>query len=143
MTCRHAPGDPNCSSNQHRYYEDTDKVNRLEKKIKELEAELAGQNPDNTRFEIEEIQEVGPHLVAKIKYPNCAKCSYEGVKIMVFLNVSLKDVIKWRIIDPHFKQVVHGSAAADPKRAPSPAARFPGSETGWDDAVNYAKGKSR
>ena len=138
MTCRHGPGDPYCSKNRPQYYEDTDKVNRLEKKIKELEAELAGQNPDNSRFEIEEIEEVGPHLVAKIKYPNCAKCSYEGVKIMVFLNVSLKDVIKWRIIDPHFKQALR---EADPKRAPSPAARFPGSAEGWQDAMNYAKGK--
>ena len=138
MTCRHGPGDPYCSKNRPQYYEDTDKVNRLEKKIKELDAELAGQNPDNSRFEIEEIEEVGPHLVAKIKYPNCAKCSYEGVKIMVFLNVSLKDVIKWRIIDPHFKQALR---EADPKRAPSPAARFPGSAEGWQDAMNYAKGK--
>ena len=142
MTCRHGPGDPYCSKNRPQYYEDTDKVNRLEKKIKELEAELAGQNPDNSRFEIEEIEEVGPHLVAKIKYPNCAKCSYEGVKIMVFLNASLKDAIKWRIIDPHFKQAVRDSAT-DPKRAPSPAARFPGSAEGWQDAMNYAKGKSR
>lgn len=117
-------------------------MNRLEKKIKELEAELVGQNPDNTRFEIEEIQEVGQHLVAKIKYPNCAKCSYEGVKIMVFLNASLKDAIKWRVIDPHFKQPP-GLEIWPKSKAPSPAARFPGSGAGWDDAMNYAKGKSR
>ena len=136
MTCRHSPGDPNCSSNQPQYYEDTNKVDRLEKKIKELEAALAGQNPDNTRFEIEEIVEVGGNLVAKIKYPNCAKCSYEGNKIMVFAKCSLKDAIKWRVIDPHFKST---PKVADPKVAPSPIARFPASGKGWDDALKYAE----
>ena len=30
----------------------------------------------------------------------------------------------------------------DPKKAPSPAARFPASDEGWKDAIEYTKTKS-
>lgn len=75
----------------------------------------------------------------KVKYPNCRNCAYEGCKVMVFLNVTEAQVLRWKKIDPHFR---------DPKKAmstsesPSPAARFPGSAEGWADAQSYARGKA-
>lgn len=96
------------------------------------------ETPDSKNYSIEEAARVGPHLVLKVKYPNCRRCTYEGNKILVLLNVSELQVLKWKEIDPHFR---------DPKifvgasQAPSPAARFPASKDGWADAMAYAKGK--
>lgn len=104
----------------------------------ELKAKLAASSPDNTKFEIRDAREVGPHLVMLVQYPNCTKCSYEGKKVMVFLNTKPLDALKWKKIDPHF---------SDPKEkrpvqsAPSPAARFPASTEGWQDAMDYARSK--
>jgi hypothetical protein len=94
--------------------------------------------PDADLFEIVDIIDIGQHMVMKVKYPNCSNCAYEGQKIMVFLNVNWKDVIKWRKIDPHFRAPNSIRRATE---APSPAARFPGSPSGWNDAVAYARGK--
>jgi hypothetical protein len=56
---------------------------------------------------------------------------------MVFLNTTLLNALHWKKIDPHFGD--------DKKRvkdeAPSPAARFPASKEGWEDALEYAKSK--
>jgi hypothetical protein len=57
---------------------------------------------------------------------------------MVFLNVSELDALKWKEIDPHFRDEKHRLATA----APSPAARFPGSDEGWLDAYAYARAKA-
>ena len=129
MTCRHAKGDPNCSSTPgSSAWQDT-YGSRSEPKT-----------PDSEKFAFEEVMQVGPHFIAKVRYPNCAKCSYEGVKLMVWLNVTAIDALKWRKIDPHF---------TDPKgtrpktEAPGPAARFPASADGWADAQAYAKSKAR
>ena len=124
MTCRHRADDPNCGS-----YEANVRA------AKEL-IEKTSPTPDASKFEIEDVEQVGAHIVLKAKYPNCAKCQYEGNKVMVFLNCTLKDVLKWRMIDPHFR-----SSKVVPKEAPSPAARFPASPDGWVDALTYAKGK--
>lgn len=122
MVCRHEKGDPNCSSspNYRRLYEETQTV-----------------TPDSTRYSIEEVERVGPHLVMKVKYPNCARCAYEGVKVLVFLNVTEAQVLKWRRIDPHFR-----GAKSLAQEAPSPAARFPASAEGWRDALDYATKKA-
>jgi len=81
----------------------------------------------------------------KVKYPSCKKCDYEGNKVMVFLNVSEKDILKWKEIDPHFRAPVEDqyvkSINREPRKAPSPAARFPASDEGWKDAIEYAKRK--
>jgi hypothetical protein len=52
---------------------------------------------------------------------------------MVFLDIDMVAVLKWRRIDPHFDD-----KPRSPKEAPSPAARFPASAQGWKDAVKYA-----
>lgn len=145
MTCRHQPGDPNCSSHPSnvasRAYEDAE-YNRkktqaeYEKQINELRAQIPA-SPDSKNYSVEEVEQVGDHVVLKVKYPNCAKCTYEGNKVMVFLNVTLKDVVKWRRIDPHFRAPTQKLAS----EAPSPSARFPGNNDGWKDALAYATAK--
>lgn len=105
---------------------------------KKEQEELYARTPDMDKYEIEDFARVGRHVVLKVRYPNCSKCSYEGNKVMVFLNVSEAEMLRWRRIDPHFR---------DPKlecpktSAPSPAARFPASAEGWGDALSYAQGK--
>ncbi len=119
MTCRHQHGDPNCSSHP-----------------------KEPKTPDSYKYTIEDVEQIGEHLVLKVKYPNCNNCSYEGNKVIVFLNCSTKDALKWKKIDPHFR---------DPKldlgktktEAPSPAARFPANPEGWCDAIAYAHGKCK
>lgn len=125
MTCRHKPGDPNCSSHpDHKLYE---------------QYGWSGLTPDVKNYMIEEVAQVGPNMVLKVKYPNCKNCAYEGTKVMVYLNVTALQAMRWRVIDPHFK---------DPKRqvcpneAPAPAVRFPASPEGWQDALDYAQKKA-
>lgn len=122
MTCRHGPGDMNCSKNSSRY-----------------DPPDPPKTPDKKNYTIEQAEVVGRHLVMKVKYPNCSNCSYEGLKIMVFLEVNIVDALKRREIDPHFKEKSYVHRL--PTQAPSPAARFPGSSEGWGDALNYARGK--
>jgi len=94
MTCRHSAYDPNCSS-----YDSS--IRRLKSDYeKQILEKIASESPDAEKFEIEEIEEVGRFLVMKVKYPNCSKCEYEGSKIMVFCDVTMKDAVKWRKIDP-------------------------------------------
>lgn len=129
MTCHHRPGDPNCSS--HPDHPD----NPANVRLREIES----RTPDADRFEVEDVVAVGSHLVMKVKYPNCERCSYEGTKIMVFLNCSTIDALKWRRLDPHFRPY---NQNRNPREAPGPDARFPGSKDGWRDAINYAKSKT-
>jgi len=122
MVCRHSPGDPSCSShpsNRYRY-------------------ESTPVTPDAKNYSIEDVARVGRNLVMKVKYPNCSSCAYEGTKVLVFLKVTELEALKWKEIDPHFRDPKRTMAA----RAPSPAARFPASNEGWNDAVEYAKTKT-
>lgn len=138
MVCRHAPGDPRCGQGaRDAAAEDArSEKRRADRLQKELAAMTA--SPDSMNYEVEDVKRFGPHILMKVKYPNCKNCAYEGTKIMVFLNVTEVDILKWRKIDPHFR-------ADDPNRpkneAPSPAARFPGSPEGWMDAQAYVISK--
>jgi hypothetical protein len=130
MTCRHSPGDPACSSSpagQRRAAEDNARY--WENKVKEI-------TPDADKFEILEVEEVGPVLILKVKYPSCVKCAYEGTKILVYKGVALKEVVKWKRIDPHFADPKKGRQVTE---APSPAARFPASPEGWKHALDFAR----
>lgn len=97
--------------------------------------------PDPTAFEIENVEEVGGSLIMSVRYPTCQACSYEGVKILVYLGRTLKDAIRWKKIDPHFAGPEEETARGF-SEAPSPSARFPASKAGWADAVEYATRKS-
>ncbi len=151
MTCRHAAGDPSCSSSPEgrdraeaeRYSYEAEQREKarqvLVKKKEKEEAELYAKTPDKERYEIVGFTRIGRHLVLKVLYPNCVKCSYEGNKVMVFLNVTEEDVVRWRVIDPHFRERTPQQNA--PREAPGPAARFPATTEGWQDAINYATNK--
>lgn len=136
MTCRHKPGDPACGSYAR---ESAAEDARAEKRRADrAEAALLARTPDSANYQIAEVERVGQHIVLKVTYPNCAKCSYEGNKVMVFLDVAEATVIRWRIIDPHFRDP---KVKVDSTSAPSPAARFPASPEGWRDAITYARSK--
>lgn len=121
MVCRHSPGDTTCSkyANYPKYPNTSSKT------------------PDPKNYSVLEVEEIGKALVMKVQYPNCERCSYEGTKVMVFLNTSLADAVKWKEIDPHFRD----PSLKHKTSAPSPSARFPASPEGWCDAISYARGK--
>lgn len=100
--------------------------------------ELAARTPDADKFEIEDVEQVGAHLVLRIRYPNCAKCAYEGLKTIVVTDVTYKEALKWRRCDPHFRALMANSRALAPREMPSPAARFPGSSEGFAHAKSWA-----
>ncbi len=121
MTCHHSPGDPNCSSNQRIVY--VDKID-------------TSKTPDAEHYEIVDVEAIGAYLAIKVKYPNCNKCAYEGTKVLV-VKATMKDALKWRRIDPHFRDNNVAMLLSN-NSAPSPEARFPASEKGWQDALDYA-----
>lgn len=143
MTCRHAPGDPKCSSYP-AWKAEQDRVAELErlaaigKAVEAKENEWLARTPNPEEFEVDEVEEVGPHLVMRVKYSSCEKCSFDSKKVMVFLDTTIKDAIRWRQIDPHFAE----KGEADPKVAPPPRARFPADAEGWADAIAYAESKT-
>lgn len=141
MTCKHAKGDPNCGQTVGgtEYYATIQR--ERQNAVREMEAKLAAQptTPDAERYVIEDSHREGPHLVLKVRYPNCSKCSYEGVKVLVFLDVNESAALRWRVIDPHFADP---SVQRAPSEAPSPAARFPASASGWQDAIKYVRDRS-
>lgn len=89
--------------------------------------------PDASSYEVLEVHRAGPHLVMKIRYA-CA-CAFNGEKVMVFLDVTESQVLRWRKIDPHFSE----AAPENLTEAPSPAARFPATPDGWRYAVQWAE----
>lgn len=112
MVCRHDKNDPNCSS--HPNYRPSVYVPPY------------SQTPDSRNFQIVEAFEHPGGLVLQVKYPNCAKCAFEGTKTIVYQNVRCIDALKWKEIDPHFT----GTSQKNPQSAPSPVARFPGNAQG-------------
>ena len=139
MTCRHSPGDPNCSSNRSYTHNEVDAEDAIKRKLESQGWGKLPATPDSENYEIITFQRLGLHLVLKVRYPNCSNCAYEGDKVMVFLNVEEKDAMMWRKIDPHFRDP---SQTIDNKQSPSPAARFPASKAGWVDALEYARRKT-
>lgn len=127
MTCRHGPDDISCSSHPDNV------ARRYAENARDRAAKSA--TPDAAQYQILDVLRHGKHLVLKVRYPNCARCSYDGQKVLVFLDVTEVDVLRWREIDPHFRDP---KTPRTPAEAPSPAARFPASPDGWADALAYA-----
>ena len=126
MTCRHGKDDPSCSS--HRDY-------RAPPPYKPP----VPPTPDAENYEIVDSYRQGAHLILKVRYPNCMQCAYEGTKILVYLNVSESSALRWKKIDPHFRDPKKPNRR--PTESPGPSARFPASEEGWEDAKRYVAGK--
>jgi uncharacterized Fe-S center protein len=83
--------------------------------IDELKKQIA-KNPDPSNFEILDVVENGGFVALKVKYPNCS--NLEGIKIMV-LQTSIIDLLKTKILDPHFSDTN------------SILARFEPTDRGW------------
>jgi hypothetical protein len=145
MTCHHKEGDPECewrALRDRRKKAAEAKAERdadLVKENKELLDALAATRPDPSDFLPIDSEQIGPHLVFKAQFPSCAKCSYEGYKVLVYLNTSVKDALRWRELDPHFRPV---DPLAPGRAAPPPDARFPASPAGWADALEFARLKA-
>lgn len=140
MICRHSPGDSSCSS--HRDYVDPYRTNAPDvySQVGVGYAAATVETPDAEKYTIERFERVGDHVVLDVLYPNCKKCAYEGHKVMVFLNVTEMQAMRWRTIDPHFRDTKKKLPGAT--EAPSPAVRFPASLEGWADAIEYAERKA-
>jgi hypothetical protein len=130
MTCRHAPGDPNCSSSAE------GQARAARQSAQYARQELEARTPDPDEFEVLEVEQVGKHLVAKVRYSSCTKCSFDAQKVMVFFDVKVKEVIYWKRIDPHFREP---PKAGNRKHAPPPRARFPADDAGWAHAMEFAR----
>lgn len=136
MICRHRSGDPACGSTAGGYQAMNNARYETESKLAEinqLRAKLAAMTPDSSVFEIEDTKQVGKHMVMKVSFPNCKSCAYEGNKVLVYLNMDINSVLKWRSLDPHFR----ASKSLNVKEAPPPDARFPASTDGWKNAVKF------
>lgn len=57
-------------------------------------------NPNPARYTLKYAEQIGNYLIVKIQYPDCM--NYEGLKIMVYRNVTVEDLLKQKLIDPHF-----------------------------------------
>lgn len=146
MSCRHSPDDSACSSHPSKWTPERrarehadalDRARRIAASGPGVEAP-AENSPDPDDYEVEDALEVAGNLVLRVRYPSCERCAYEGSKVLVFVGTTVLAAIRWRRIDPHFREDV---PSRPPTEAPSPAARFPASGKGWEDALAYARSK--
>ncbi len=79
--------------------------NYEEKKVSQFD-------PNPANFKVIDSFEANGHIVVLINYPNCN--TFEGNKILVYLNTTLQQINEAKEIDPHFKS----------ERGFSPFARF-------------------
>jgi len=87
-------------------------------------------NPDPYNFRIVKSKQVGKWLLVKVKYPDCT--NYEGMKILLYKGITLKQLTKQGHLDPHF---------SNSKKFHSPFARFEPTDKGWDFAVDFVYDK--
>jgi hypothetical protein len=127
MTCRHKDGDPNCT---------TRNPERMRAQALSMVKRWApDQSPDPSNYRVVKAHQAGTFLILEVKYPSCAKCAYEGNKVMVFDGVTAQEALIWTRIDPHFRD----PAKKTGEEAPSPVARFPASPTGWSYAIDLCR----
>jgi hypothetical protein len=84
-------------------------------------------NPDPANYVILETYDIFGMLIVKIRYPNCT--NYEGVKLLAYVDVTLEQLKKQKLIDPHFSN--------NPNFI-SPVARFEPTERGLEMAIKFA-----
>ena len=77
-------------------------------------------NPDPKNYKIVDVFEKRPYLLIRIKYPDCH--NYEGMKILLYKDVTLVQLERQKQIDPHFSQNSNYH---------SPLARFEPTDIGW------------
>jgi len=87
-------------------------------------------NPE--RFHILEAYRSNGVFAIRLQYADCPGASHGGKKVCVYIEAL--DAWKWwEVIDPHFGERVKKGRTI----APSPIARFPGSDEGWEEALRY------
>lgn len=77
-------------------------------------------SPEPSNYRIVKHLEVGKNLIVFVNYKDVT--NYEGNKIMVYKNCTLKELKQQKYIDPHF---------SDNKKMLSPIARFEPTDIGW------------
>jgi hypothetical protein len=85
-------------------------------------------NPSPSNYKILETLTFGNMLIVEIQYPDCN--NYEGKKILVYEGVTISQLKKQKLIDPHF---------SENKDFYSPVARFEPTQKGWKMAESFAK----
>jgi hypothetical protein len=139
MTCHcKSPQEHAQRAEDQRQYSAQASIEHERKKSADRVRELAERSPNPDEFKIVDYEQVGAHLVLKVRYPSCVRCAFDQCKVMVFFRATMKKALGWTRIDPHFREEKDSGL-----QAPSPAARFPASAEGWTDAVAYAQIKAR
>ncbi len=87
----------------------------------------ANKQPDPSNWVFEDHFQGKKHLLLKVKYPNCRN-NYEGIKILLFKDITLADILKQKVLDPHFSKST---------KFHSPFARFAPTEEGWNKAISF------
>lgn len=90
------------------------------------DSNISASAPDPKSFVIRDALQVGKHVIVSIYYPDCD--NFEGNKILVFVNTTIKVIKDMKEIDPHFS-----------KDLMSPFARFAPTEVGKVVAVLFAQ----
>ena len=85
-------------------------------------------NPDPNNYDIIYAKQIKNFLLIQIHYPDCI--NYEGIKILIYKDITLSDLKKQDSIDPHFSRN---------KRFKSPIARFVPSVEGLKMAISFCK----
>lgn len=102
----------------------TTEINK-EKIVKEIEYLP---NPKSDNYKILRDVSYEQFLIIEIQYLDCV--NYEGKKILVFENCTMKDLFKQKLIDPHF---------SENKNFHSPIARFEPTVKGWTRAQIFVQ----
>lgn len=89
-------------------------------------------NPQPDNYLINDVLELHGYLIVKLTYPNCT--NYEGKKILVFKDTTAIDLLKQKLIDPHF---------FNDKKFRSPIARFVPTDEGWSMAIIFVEGMKK
>ena len=77
-------------------------------------------NPDPNNYKIIKSVQINDFLLLFVNYPDCT--NYEGNKILLFKDTTLKRLKRQKTIDPHF---------SDNEKFISPIARFAPTVKGW------------
>ena len=85
-------------------------------------------NPNPSRFKILQTFVWNNHILVRVKYPDCT--SYEGEKLLLYLNTSLEQIAREKFLDPHFSD----------KPGLYPNARFEPTDRGLDMAFELLRG---
>ena len=83
-------------------------------------------NPNPLNFNIIRTSQIKNYLLVEVAYPDCY--NYEGIKLLVYKDCTVGDIIKQGSMDPHF---------SENKTLHSPIARFVPTNEGWSMAESF------